>query len=632
MRISRPLVGFLNRIQPSASVTMLIVATVVGISSGVGVLLFRRLIDMAQYFYWHDLSLKLTEFKPWAIAIIPILGGLIVSFLRLQLKQTEAGFSNLANAVAKEGGRLPYAQIPLKTIAAAMSIGAGASLGPEGPSVELGSNIGSLLGQTLRFSSDRIRLLVSAGAAAGLAAGFNAPIAGVFFALEVVLGDSLGEKQSNLNATVSVVVISAVVSALVAQIGLGSEPAFNLPVYDVRSYWELPLYLGLGLLASLVAIAYTRTLKLSQNFFAGKLTGFKFMEKLSIPIKIAIGGLCIGLVTLKFPEVMGIGYETVESVLQDSPFSLTLLVTLLVAKLLLTAISLGSGFVGGIFAPSIFLGAILGSAYSQGLSLILPSYMAIAAPPAYALVGMAAVLAGSVRAPLTAVLLLFEMTRDYRIVLPLMASVGLCAWLVEQLQPRQSDSWFSKAASSDQGDMLNKIKIAEVMTLHPMSFRNSMPVLQAAQVLTSGYFHSALVMNSAQLVGILTTQDIERALSSPYFSTRLSSLTVEEICTKELLYTFADESLADALRRMAARDVRQLPVVDRHSTSRVLGIVDRQAIATAYSTALTKQAIAEKITANKPELPNIIETERTLLSDPKLPDLVLEPLHESIKP
>jgi len=220
-----------------------------------------------------------------------------------------------------------------------------------------------------------------------------------------------------------------------------------------------------------------------------------------------------------------------------------------------------------------------------------------------------------VRAPLTAVLLLFEMTRDYRIVLPLMASVGLCAWVVEQLQPRQADSWFSKAANSDQGDMLNKIKIAEVMTLHPMSFRNSMPVLQAAQVLTSGYFHSALVMNSGQLIGILTTQDIERALSSTYFNSRITTLTVEEICTKELLYTFADESLAEALRRMAARDVRQLPVVDRHITSRVLGIVDRQAITTAYSTALTKQAIADKISANKPEPPSIIEPELPLLAE-----------------
>lgn len=602
MRISSTLVHWLNRFQPPAAVVMLVVATVVGIASGIGVCLFRFLITFTQNLYWHDLALKLNVINPWAIALVPILGGTIVSFLRIYIQPSEAGFRGLSNAVAKEGGRLPYAKIPLKTIAAAMSIGAGASLGPEGPSVELGSNIGSLLGQILKFSSERIRLLVSAGAAAGLSAGFNAPIAGVFFALEVVLGGSIGTERSNLSNTVSVIVIAAVVSGLVAQIGLGGEPAFNLPVYDVRGFWELPLYVGLGITASFVAIAFTKTLKIFQDLFAGKISKLAVVGKIPLPLKIAIGGVCIGIAAINLPEVMGIGYETVESVLQDSPFSLGFRILLLTAKLLLTAISLGSGFVGGTFAPAIFLGAILGSAYGQAIGLIMPLNMPIAAPPAYALVGMAAVLAGTVRAPLTAVLLLFEMTRDYRIVLPLMAAVGLCVFIVELIQPQQGKRMTSEA------DILEKIKIAEVMNSHPMSFRASMPVLQAAQVLTSGYFHSALVMDSAhQLIGIITTQDIERNLTKSF-----NILTVKDICSRDLLYTHADESLADALRRMETRDLRQLPVVDRNIISRVLGIVDRQTITTAYSTALTKQAIADKIAANKANNPNIIESESIL--------------------
>lgn len=620
MRISSPLVHLLNRFQPPAAVVMLVLAIVVGIASGIGVCLFRFLIEFAQNLYWHDLALKLSAINPWAIAIIPILGGLVVSILRIYIQQTEAGFSSLSTAVAKDGGRLPYAKITLKTIAAAMSLGAGASLGPEGPSVELGSNIGSLLGQVLKFSSDRIRLLVSAGAAAGLSAGFNAPIAGVFFALEVVLGRSLGAERSNLNNTITVVVISAVVSGLVAQIGLGGEPAFNLPVYDVRGFWELPLYLGLGVLASFVAIAFTKTLKIFQDLFAGQIPRLEMIGKIPMPLKIAIGGLCIGITTIQLPEVMGIGYETVESVLQDSPFSLGFRFLLLTAKLLLTAISLGSGFVGGTFAPAIFLGAILGSGYGQALSFLMPASMPIAAPPAYALVGMAAVLAGTVRAPLTAVLLLFEMTRDYRIVLPLMAAVGLCVWMVELLNPLQGKQIASET------DILQNIKIAEVMNSHPMSFRASMPVLQAAQVLTSGYFHSALVMDSShQLIGIITTEDIERSLNK-----HLNSLTVSDVCSRDLLYTHADESLADALRRMETRDIRQLPVVDRNIITRVLGIVDRQTITTAYSTALTKQAIADKIAAYKTELPNIIEPESPSLIPPK-DQVLLLPEQESLK-
>lgn len=613
MQLSRPLVVLLNRLQPSAATIMLVLAILVGLGSGTGVLLFRWLIDAAQEFYWHYLAVELASYGSWTIVAIPIIGGLVVSSLRLRLQQSEAGFGSLSYAVAKEGGRLPYTQIPLKTTAAALSLGAGASLGPEGPSVELGSNIGSLLGQLLRFSTERTRLLVGAGAAAGLAAGFNAPIAGVFFALEVLLGDTFGNTKSSFNSSVSVVVIAAVVSALVAQIGFGGQPAFNLPAYEVRSYWELPLYLGLGLLASLVALAFSRALQLAQEVFAGRAIGFGWMADLSIPIKMAIGGGCIGVTALVFPEVMGIGYETVESLLQDAHFGVRLLVILLFTKLALTAISLGSGFVGGIFAPAIFLGAILGSSYGQALALILPHAIPIAAPPAYALVGMAAVLAGTVRAPLTAVLLLFEMTRDYRIVLPLMAAVGLCAWLVEQLQSRQiAGSGVKKSSQPEEDDVLCQIKIAEVMTVQPLTFKYSMPMLQAAQVFTSGYFHSALIVDdSHHLLGILTTRDIERALSMPNSSHQINKLTVQEICTKEVLHSFADESLADAIRRMATRDLQQLPVVDRNSTSRVVGMVDRQAIVAAYTNALTKQAIADKIASNKAELlsiPNIIES------------------------
>ncbi|MEE3717154.1 chloride channel protein [Tumidithrix elongata RA019] len=642
MQLSRPLVLLLNRFQPSAETVMLVLAIVVGLLSGTGVTLFRKLILFAQQIYWHDLAVVVSAYSPIAIVLVPILGALVVSLLRLQLEQVEkvAGGSETHKDASKsdhsakqETRKLPFIQAPLKTIAAAFSLGAGASLGPEGPSVELGSNIGSMLGQSLKFSSERTRLLLSAGGAAGLSAGFNAPIAGVFFALEVLLRDSFGTKSS-LNSDISVVVIAAVVSALVAQIGLGEQPAFSLPVYEVRSYWELPLYMGLGVLASLVAIAYTRSLKFAKRIFAGEVAKFEFMAAWSVPSKLVLGGLIVGLVALFFPEAIGIGYETVESILQDAPFTVPLLLILLVTKLGLTAISLGSGFVGGIFAPSIFLGAVLGSAYGQIMAAIMPASIPVAASPAYALVGMAAVLAGSVKAPLTSVLLLFEMTRDYRIVLPLMASVGLCAWLSEQMMQTSPPYSFSAQLSESQEaiDVLAKIKIAEVMTLNPPSVRYSMSLLQAAQIITSGYYHSAVVVDEANhLIGILTTQDVKRVLSLPDADSQLDKLTVEQVCTKEVVHTYVDESLSEALRRMAARDLRQLPVVDRNAVKRVIGLVDRQAITTAYNTALTKQAIADRITANKiantstNKLDNKLDKPESKLNE-KVEDLIVHPV------
>ncbi|ELS31220.1 MULTISPECIES: chloride channel protein [Pseudanabaena] len=595
MSLSRLLVTVLNRLQPSAETVMLISAIAVGLISGTGVTLFRKLILIAQEFYWHELALAFIAKWHWAIVFIPMIGAVVVSILRFKLDRDEASTSSRELA-------LSYSQVPLKTVAAALSLGAGASLGPEGPSVELGSNIGSLLGQMMQFSSERIRLLIGAGGAAGLAAGFNAPIAGVFFALEVLLRDSYRTNKSSPNSDVSVVVIASVISALVSQISLGERPAFSLPVYEVRSYWELPLYLGLGVLASAVALMFTRAIKQAKKFFAGQWKIAPFMQKLPMPIKLLIGGLCVGIIALTFPEAIGIGYETVESILQDTPFTIPLLAMLLAIKLVLTAISSASGFVGGIFAPSIFLGAVLGSLYGQAISSFLPASIPIAASPAYALVGMAAVLAGTVRAPLTSVLLLFEMTRDYRIVLPLMAAVGLCAWVLDQLDTSKADrmmmQWSDLPADIE---VLEKIKIAEVMTLNPASVKYSMPLLQAAQFITSGYHHSALVLDDINhLQGILTTQDIKRLLSNTVVDRPLEEMTVQNICTKEVLYTFADESLAEALKRMATRDLRQMPVVDRHQPKRVIGMVDRLAITTAYNTALTKRAIAARITATKP--------------------------------
>lgn len=603
MSLSRLLVTVLNRLQPSAETVMLISAIAVGLISGTAVTLFRKLISFTEEFYWHEIAVFFSAKGHWIVLFIPMMGALVVSLLRLQLDKYELAISPKAQPVTGDAG-MPYFQIPLKTVAAALSLGSGASLGPEGPSVELGSNIGSQLGRMMQFSSERIRLLIGAGGAAGLAAGFNAPIAGVFFALEVLLRDSYRTNKSSPNSDVSVVVIASVISALVSQISLGERPAFSLPVYEVKSYWELPLYLGLGILASAVALIFTRAIKQAKGFFAGEWAIAKFMQNVPMSIKLQMGGLCVGIAAFTFPEAISIGYETVESILQDTHFTIPLLAILLVVKLSLTAISAASGFVGGIFAPAIFLGAVLGSLYGQAIEAFFGASIAIANSPAYALVGMAAVLAGTVRAPLTSVLLLFEMTRDYRIVLPLMAAVGLCAWVLDQIDTVKGDrltiQWAGLPADIA---VLEKIKIAEVMTLNPASIKYSMPLMQAAQFITSGYHHSALVFDDINhLQGILTTQDLNRSLSMPSGDRPLEELTVQNICTKDVICTFADESLAEALKRMSTRDLRQMPVVDRNQPKRVIGMVDRLAITTAYNTALTKQAIAARI-INKPAIP-----------------------------
>lgn len=427
------LTKLLNRFHPSPETLLLILSLLIGGVTGVGVVTFHYLIHLIHTLMLEDLMELIPRGSPWALACIPALGGVIIGIMRWRFRDFGPNMSTMIAASQGLQELSPLKPIT-KMVAASVSLGTGASLGPEAPSVEIGANFGMLVAQVLQLSPERQRLLLGAGAAAGIAAGFNAPIAGVFFALEVVLGSTFA------TSSISAVLLSAVVSALIAQIFLGAQPAFALPVYEVRSSWELPLYMGLGLLASGVSLAYTEAIQFAESWFQGKIPGFTWLAKIRRPIHPIMGGACVGLVALQFPQILGVGYETVEAMLQDVQFSLPLLLLLLGVKLAMTAVSLGSGLVGGIFAPAMFLGSSLGSAYGIFLAMIPGMSGHVAGPPAYAMVGMAAVLAGSARAPLTSILLMFELTRDYRIVLPLMAAVGLSVWLVELVNRRSTHS------------------------------------------------------------------------------------------------------------------------------------------------------------------------------------------------
>jgi H+/Cl- antiporter ClcA/CBS domain-containing protein len=589
------------RLQPSPETIVLILAVLIGGSAGMGVVTFRYMIEILHHLMLEDLMGTIAHLGPWTLACIPTLGGVMIGLLRWCFKDFGPGISSLIVSV-QTGQEISVLRPVTKMVAAAVSLGSGASLGPEGPSVEIGANLGILLGQALRVSQERQRLLLGAGAAAGLAAGFNAPIAGVFFALEVVLGTTFATSAA------SVVLLAAVVSALVAQIGLGSQPAFDLPAYETRSPLELPLYLGLGLCASLVSIAYNKSLQWSQNCFNGKVPGFVWLSKLPRETHPVIGGLFVGLVALQLPQILGVGYETVEAMLRDVEFSLRLLVALLVAKLLTTAVSWGSGLVGGVFAPAMFLGATLGATYGKILPFALPWFASsIAAPPAYAMVGMAAVLAASVNAPLTSILLLFEMTRDYRIVLPLMAAVGLSVWLVERLkQLPERGANLKKIELPIEVDrtqeILKTIVVAKAMKPRALMVSEALSLVEAGRSLIDHHCHSAFVVDSEeQIVGIVTLQDINRSITRweqmqaqlkvcPLDHSLLNQ-RVDEICTKELLYAYPDELVSEARDRMAGRGLHQLPVIDRDSPHKIVGLLEREDIDLACNLALTREAL-----------------------------------------
>lgn len=603
-----PITIVLNRLQPSPEVVVLLLAILIGTGAGVGVVLFHYLIDIIHKLALEDLMGAISPWGAWTLACIPILGALIIGLMRLFAPDFGPSMSTLIASI--ESGRELTPLRPItKMVAASVSLGTGASLGPEGPSVEIGANFGMLLGQVLQVSRERQQLLLGAGAAAGLAAGFNAPIAGVFFALEIVLGTTFA------TSAVSVVLLAAVVSSLIAQIFLGSQPAFALPVYEVRSSLELPLYLGLGLLASLVSLTYTQAIQLCRKAFRGEISRLSYLGKIPRPIQPVIGGACVGIAALVWPQILGIGYETIEAMLQDVKFSLQLLLCLIVVKLLMTAISLGSGLVGGVFAPAMFLGASLGAAYGKILALVIPAgSINIAGPPAYAMVGMAAVLAGSARAPLTAILLMFELTRDYRIVLPLMAAVGLSIWLVERFKVTPSKSQKLQQLGlnlekDENSEILKQISVAEAMEPPTIMLNASMSVLEAGLALTIGHSRNALVIDdAAQLIGIVTLQDIDKAISHTggvSTSSKIANQSLAEICTTEILYAYPDELITEALDRMAARGLHQLPVVERNNPQHILGVLEQEGIALACSLARTRQALSRHISPSLVSPPDL---------------------------
>ncbi|WP_255087965.1 MULTISPECIES: chloride channel protein [unclassified Synechococcus] len=495
-------------------------------------------------------TITVSWLSSWPVLVVPMLGGLLVGLLRQLGKDLGPGLPSLmamADGMVRAAPKLPI----LRLVAASLSLGSGASLGPEGPSVEGGGNIGLWVGLRSSLSPESQKALVAAGVAAGLAAGFRAPIAGVFFAFEGAYSTIPG--RPSLRA----VLVAAVSSTLVTQLSLGDEPIFRLPLYEVRSPLELPLYLGLGVVASLMSWALVSLLAAGRS---GPVQ--RQFSRLDPWLLNGLGGLGVGVMALGFPEVLGVGYDTIEALLgNEGGIALGTLLALLVVKLLATGLSNATGFVGGGFAPSLFLGAVLGNCYGQllgdgGLQL------AVAEPPAYAMVGMAAVLAGSARAPLTALLLLFELTHDIRIVLPLMAATGLSAVLVERWQGFQDRGLLGADPIEDRRrHQLAGLSVSEAFGPEaPLVMAANTSAAVAVARLIEAHGHCLIAAEENRAVALVTLQDLQRGLSAGV--ERQQAVTLGDCRRSELVWLPLTARLDRLEDQLTPNGLRQIPVFD----------------------------------------------------------------------
>jgi CIC family chloride channel protein len=414
-------------VRVGGSETLVCLALLVGVGAGLGAIAFRELIvGLTELFSGrHDPSAAghlvnehLPQLGIWFIVLAPAVGGLVYGPLvaRFAPEARGHGVPEVMLAVAESGGRI-RPQVPaVKALASALCIGSGGSVGREGPIVQIGSALGSVVGQAAGVRGQRLRLLVACGAAGGIAATFNAPIAGVFFAMEVILRDF--ETRA-----FGVVVLSSVTAAAIARAAFGSEPFLTLPAFTLVSPVELVLYAVLGAIAGIVGIVFIRVLYGAEDVADRIWRGPAWARP-------AAGGMLLGLLLLAVPQMYGVGYPVLAAAVRGHYLLLAVL-GLLAAKVAATSLTISIGGSGGVFAPSLFMGAMLGSAFGQVVHAALPG---VTAPSgAYALVGMGAVFAGAARAPITAVIIIFELTNEYSVILPLMLAIVLATGVSRRL-------------------------------------------------------------------------------------------------------------------------------------------------------------------------------------------------------
>ncbi|HET6570001.1 MAG TPA: chloride channel protein [Solirubrobacterales bacterium] len=554
---------------------LLALALGVGAGAGLGAVAFRYLIEGFTYVFTGHSSYGVdgrvaNPLVPglgvWFVAFVPVVGGLLYGPLveRYASEARGHGVPEVMLAVARRGGRIRPVVAVVKSLSSALCIGSGGSVGREGPIVQIGSALGSTIGQITRAPEARMRLLVACGAAGGISATFNAPIAGVFFALEVILRDF--ETRS-----FSAVVVASVTADVIGRAAFGSEAFLQLPQVGVGSVAGYPLYLVLGLLAAAVGVFFIRFLYELEDR-ADRL--WRFSESW----RPAAGGVLLGLLLLAVPQMYGVGYAVLESAIAGN-YALLFLLGLLGAKVLATSLTLSIGGSGGVFAPSLFMGAMLGMAFGLAAHEVLPG---IAGPAgAYGLIGMGAVFAAAARAPMTAILIIFELTGDYRIMLPLMLAVVIATAVASRMSP---DSIYTLKLARRGIDLLRRrpaspmeaVTVAEAMRPTPEPVPAAAPLAEVLDRLSATDEPALPVVDeSGAFLGVLLDDELEQALGDEDEESDAGSLA------RQLPTLTQTETLAEATATLVKTDSAGLAVLDEKG-ERVVGWLSHRDILRVY--------------------------------------------------
>ena len=569
---------------------MIIVAIIIGVLGGFAGIGIRAMILWISEFSFrggmHFLESVMNTSWYWVL-IIPAIGGLVVGpiiyFLAPEAKGH--GVPEVMEAILLKAGAIRPRVAFLKAIASAISIGTGGSVGREGPIIQIGSSLGSMVGQFFRVPSRRLKTLVGCGAAAGIAAAFNAPIAGALFAVEIILMDFAV-------AQFSPIVISSVMATVISRTFEGNFAAFSVPKYELASPYEIGFYFVLGALGGLAAYLFIKGLYFSEDVFDNKL-------KIPGYLKPALGGLLVGFIALKFPEIMGVGYDSINNALYGNMIWYIAFI-LIFMKIIATAITLGSGGSGGIFAPSLFMGAMLGYFFGSFVHQLFPEITA--SPGAYALVAMGGLVAGTTRAPITAIIIVFELTNDYHIILPLMITCIISTIISSQL---------SRESIYTLKLVMRNIGIKEGMETNVMAsiqvsdvYRQEFDQISAAdnfnqvvnKVIRGKGGEFPVLNNEGNITGIISLGVIKDQM---FEKDSLKDLLIAgDIANTNFETVSLTDNCKTALDKLRLHSYEGLPVVESDENRKIIGMIWQKDILDAYNKAIDRREITSSLASS----------------------------------
>ena len=563
---------------------LVLMAIVIGLAGGTGAIVFRYLIRGFRGLFASvagRTGYPISDLPWWWILLMPALGGLLVGPVVCYLapEVRGSGIPEVIEAVARRGGKIRKRVALVKATVAALCIGSGGSAGREGPIVHIGAAIGSLVGQVLAVPVRMVRTFVACGSAAGIAATFNAPIAGAMFASEVILED-FGV------ARFSAVVISSVVATVLSRHFIGDLPAFVVPSFQLVSTYELLFYALLGLGAAMVGCLFIWLLERSRDLF----------ERLRVPepLKPAVGGLAVGLVGIVLPLGLGVGYEGMNQAMLG-PMSVGLMLGLLAGKMLMTTMTLGSGGSGGVFAPSLFMGAMFGGAAGVVFNHLLPGQ--VGSPGAYALVTMGAVVSATTRAPIAAIIIIFEMTDNYTIILPLMIACILAVLLAPQLMAPSiyHTKLLRRGIDLEQDketNILRNLKVKEVWSKKFVTLEERMPLPEVLeQAVEFGYPHYITIDADGHFSGMIHLSELRYSF---FEEEPLADLVIaQDLAHSQIPTVEPDDDLDLVMRLFGEAGLDTMPVVDPKQPRHVIAVVVKDDVIGAYNRELMERELAD---------------------------------------